>query len=139
MDQYCYAVKPETVSKFQDPDRPTPTELARFEVSGLNGRQDCELRYWRRHQGLQDWFRQEWIHWGEGDPKEEFNRIAFRIDLVVINRLARAVRSGVISGGLPVEFGHTAAKDLEFCQNARKSIRAGNTLYYYCDQQYRYR
>jgi len=132
LDSYIWAAPSDVVEKLEDPDRPTFEELKKYGVTHEYPELG-EFQYWRKHWGMHHWFTQEGIYRGDLDPKEEFNGVPLRIDVEMLQRLERDVRSGEV-GRLGGEYGpgtqHDKTKDLAFIRKARKAIRKGLTLYY---------
>jgi hypothetical protein len=92
-----------------------------------------ELYYWRKHPNLHGWMRE--LYYAKGGKAESFNLVPVALSCDDLDELEVAVREGTLPQTIGFFFGYSDGDekedDLDFIENARKAIAAGNSLYYY--------
>ena len=91
-----------------------------------------EIAYWRKHPNLHGWMHKLWNEKGHAG---DFNGDELELTAEDLDRLEFVVEQGKLPGTSGFFFGkdaddHYKAQDLQFIQEARAEIAAGNLVFY---------
>ena len=131
LDMYAYAAQKGQHEKFW--------EDYNFETEKSSVEKPRELAYWRKHPNLHGWMERLWLERG-GDNSDSswgsnFNGVELELTLEDLDQLEQDVERGRLPATKGFFFGteadeHYKAQDLQFIQNARDAIRAGERVCY---------
>ena len=131
LDMYAYTAQKGQHEKFW--------EDYSFETGSSSVEKPRELAYWRKHPNLHGWMEQLWLEKG-GDNSDSswgsnFNGVELELTLEDLDRLEQDVEKGRLPATQGFFFGsdsdqHYKAQDLQFIQEARNAILAGERVCY---------
>ena len=104
-----------------------------FDFNGNDENKPIELFYWRKHHDLHGWMENLYASKG-GD--HEFNCIPVRLTLEDLDNLEKDIRSKMLPETRGFFFGdnppdeESNLRDLDFIEEARDAIEAGDAVYY---------
>jgi hypothetical protein len=95
----------------------------------------CEqLHYWRKHANLNQWMTD--LYFQKDGGVSEFNCVKLFLDAEDIDALEKVVCEGALPHGEGFFWGKSTLEDklldLEFISKARKALKSGKEVYYYC-------
>ena len=120
LDMYAWRVKAENA-------------VGDFDFNGNDENKPIELFYWRKHHDLHGWMQNLYASKG-GD--HEFNCIPVRLTLEDLDNLEKDIRSKMLPETRGFFFGdnppdeESNLRDLDFIDEARAAIEAGDAVYY---------
>ena len=120
LDMYAWRVKAENA-------------VGDFDFNGNDENKPIELFYWRKHHDLHGWMENLYASKG-GD--HEFNCIPVRLTLEDLDNLEKDIRSKMLPETRGFFFGdnppdeESNLRDLDFIDEARVAIEAGDAVYY---------
>jgi len=120
LDMYAWRVKAENA-------------VGDFDFNGNDENKPIELFYWRKHHDLHGWMENLYASKG-GD--HEFNCIPVRLTLEDLDNLEKDIRSKMLPETRGFFFGdnppdeESNLRDLDFIEEARDAIEAGDAVYY---------
>jgi hypothetical protein len=124
LDMYAYAAQKGQHEKFwEDYD---------FATESSSVPKPRELAYWRKHPNLHGWMHRLWIEKGNAG---DFNGDELELTLEDLDQLEQDVERGRLPSTQGFFFGNDSdqfykAQDLQFIQQARDAIRAGERVCY---------
>jgi hypothetical protein len=120
LDMYAWRVKAENA-------------VGDFDFNGNDENKPIELFYWRKHHDLHGWM--ENLYESKGGD-HEFNCIPVRLTLEDLDNLEKDIRSKMLPETRGFFFGdnppdeESNLRDLDFIDEARAAIEAGDAVYY---------
>ena len=125
LDMYAY--------KVIKPDEPSPIHLIiEADYKPLEGSQEEELFYWRKHPNLHGWM--ERLYYKKGGRSEDFNCVNLVLTADDIEQLEKDINADNLPQTAGFFFGESSeedkANDLEFINLAKKELESGNVIYY---------